>query len=99
VLGFASVSMFLFNLSISHCCILFALEASGMLHLFKCQTKANQRHLPAVTSPGPDLCSLITISDHLVLILSEERTKTFETIYIAAIAAANSSDLDAIFIY
>jgi hypothetical protein len=67
-------------LGLSHCCILYPLEASGTLHLSKCQTKANQRHLPAVTSPDLDLCSLITISDHLVLIPLEERTKTFEII-------------------
>lgn len=61
-----------------------------MLHLSKCQTKANQRPLPAVASPDLDLCSLITISDHLVLIPLEDRTKTSETIYIAAIAAVNT---------
>lgn len=42
-----------------------------------------------------DLCSLITISDHLVLITLEESTKTLETIHIAAIAAP--SNLDSIF--
>jgi hypothetical protein len=64
--------------------------ASGTLHLSKCQTKANQRHLPAVTSPDLDLCSLINISAHPILIPLEEITKTFETIYIAAIAGVNS---------
>jgi hypothetical protein len=78
------------NLSLSHCCILYPFEASGTLRLFKCQTKANQRHLLAVTPPDLDLCSLITISDHLVLVHLEERTQTFKTIYIAAIAAVNS---------
>jgi hypothetical protein len=45
---------------------------------------------PAMASLDLDLCSLITISDHLVLITLEESTKTFETVYIAAVAAINS---------
>lgn len=50
---------------------------------------------PAMASLDLDLCSLITISDHLVLITLEESTKTLETIHIAAIAAP--SNLDSIF--
>jgi hypothetical protein len=46
-----------------------------MLQLPKCQTKANQRPSPAMASPDLDLCSLITISDHQVLIPLEDRTK------------------------
>jgi hypothetical protein len=42
-------------LGLSHCCILYLLKASGTLHLSNCQTKANQRHLFAVTSPDLDL--------------------------------------------
>jgi hypothetical protein len=66
------------------------LEPSGMLHLSKCQIRANQRPLPAVASPDLDLCSLITVSDQLVLVPLEERTKTCKTIYITAISAVNS---------
>jgi hypothetical protein len=87
VLGFASVLTFVSQ------CWAFLIAVScipSTLLLSKCQTKANQWHLSAVTSPDLDLCSLITILDHLVLIPLEERAKTFETVYIAAIAAVNS---------
>lgn len=85
-----SLDVLILIMGLSHCCILHLLKASGMLHLSKGQTKANQQHLPGVTSPDLDLCSLITISDHLILIPLEEITKTFETIYIATIARVNS---------
>jgi hypothetical protein len=42
-----------------------------------------------MATPDLELCSLITISDHLALILLEERIKTFEIIYITTIAAVN----------
>jgi hypothetical protein len=42
-----------------------------------------------MATPDLELCSLITILDYLALILLEERIKTFEIIYIAAIAAVN----------
>jgi hypothetical protein len=45
---------------------------------------------PAMASLDLDLCSLITISDHLGLISLEDRTKTSKLIYIAAIAAIYS---------
>lgn len=91
VLAFASGFEVLVSiLGPSHCYILLSFEHFDVLHLSKCQTKANQRPLPAVALPDLDLCSLITISDHLVLIPLEERTKTFEIIYIAAIAGVYS---------
>jgi hypothetical protein len=43
------------NFGLSHCCIFFPLEASGMLHLSKYQTKANQGRLASChgfTRPG-----------------------------------------------
>ncbi|PKX96281.1 uncharacterized protein P174DRAFT_457091 [Aspergillus novofumigatus IBT 16806] len=60
-------------LGLSYYCILYPFKASSTLRLFKCQTKANQWYLLTMTPPDLDLCSLITISDHLILILLEEQ--------------------------